>query len=94
MMIKIRRKRTPSFPSHESTPEERSRAKGVENYRYTSVPMGIRLKLFFVQLFLLISSVSTEQSQMCVRNTVPLKQVRGDPYCQSNLTHCSSQQDY
>ena len=45
--------------------EERSKAKEVENYRYTSVPMGIRLKLFFAQLFLLISSVSTEQSQMC-----------------------------
>ena len=30
-------------------PEERSKAKVVENYRYTSVPMGIRLKLFFAQ---------------------------------------------
>ena len=28
-------------------PEERKKAKEVENYRYTSVPMGIRLKLFF-----------------------------------------------
>ena len=59
--------------------EERSKAKGVENYRYTSVPMGIRLKLFFAQLFLLISAVSTEQSQMCVRITVPVKRERGDP---------------
>ena len=33
-----------------------------KNYRYTSVPMVIRLKLFLAQLFLLISSVSTEQS--------------------------------
>ena len=39
--------------------EERSKAK-VENYRYTSVPMGKRLKLLFAQLFLLISSVSTD----------------------------------
>ena len=31
------------------------KAKEVENCRYTSVPMGIRLKLFFAQLFLLIS---------------------------------------
>ena len=53
-------------------PEERSKAKEVENYRYTSVPMVIRLKLFFEQLFPLISSISTEQSQICVRNTVPL----------------------
>ena len=75
-------------------PEERSKAKEVEKYQYTSVPMGIRLKLFFAQLFLLISSVSTEQSQVCVRNTVLVKQERGDPCCQDNLTHCSSQQDY
>ena len=37
-------------------PEELSKAKEVENYQYASVPMGIRLKLFFAQLFLLISS--------------------------------------
>ena len=35
----------------------------VENYKYTSALMRERLKLFFAQLFLLISSVSTEQSQ-------------------------------
>ena len=58
----------------------------MDNYLYTSVPMGIRLKRFFAQLFLLISSVSTEQSQICVRNTVLVKPVRGDPYWQSNLT--------
>ena len=37
-------------------PEERSKAEEVQNYRYTSVPMRIRLKLFFAQSFLLISS--------------------------------------
>ena len=42
--------------------------------------MEIRLKLFFASLFLLISPVSTEQSQICVRNSVLVKQVRGDPY--------------
>ena len=87
----FQRKRTPSFPSH--SPEERSRAKEVDNYRYTSVPMEKRLKLFFAQLFLLTSSVFTEQSQMCVKNTGSAKQERGDPCWQSNLTHCSSQQD-
>ena len=30
---------------------KRSKAKEVENYLYTSVPMVIRLKLFFAQLF-------------------------------------------
>ena len=49
-------------------PEERSKAKEVDNYQHTSVPMGKRLKLF-AQLFRLISSVSTEQSQICVMNT-------------------------
>ena len=34
-------------------PEECSKAKEVENYQYTSVPMGTRLKLYFAQLFLL-----------------------------------------
>ena len=51
-----------------------------------------RLKLFFAQLFLLISSVCTEQSQICVMNTGLVKQERGDPCWQDNLTHCSSQQ--
>ena len=40
----------------------------VENCLYISVPMVRRLKLFFAQLFLLISSVFTEQSQICVKN--------------------------
>ena len=62
-------------------PEERSKAKEVENYQCTSAPMGIRLKLFFAQLFLLISSVHSERSQICVRNTKPAMQerVRSDP---------------
>ena len=47
--------------------------------------MGIRLKLFFAQLFGLISSGSTEQSQICVMNTGSAKQERGDPCWQNNL---------
>ena len=73
-------------------PEERSKAKVVENYQYISVAMGIWLKLFSAQLFLLISSVSTEQSEIFVMNTVPVQQERWDPCWQDNLTHCSSQQ--
>ena len=73
-------------------PEERSKAKEVDNYQYTSVLMEKRLKLFFAQLFLLTSSVSTEQSEICVRNTGLVKQERGDPCWQDNLTHCLSQQ--
>ena len=73
---------------------ERSKAKEVENYLYTSVPMVIRLKLFFAPSFLSISSVSTEQSQICVKNTVAVKQEQGDLLWQSNLTHFSRQQTY
>ena len=73
-------------------PEERSKGKEVENYLYTSVPMVIRLKLFFAQSFLSISSVSTVQSQICMKNAGLVKQIRGDPCWQDNLTHCSSQQ--
>ena len=57
-------------------PEERSKAKEVGNYQDTSVSMGIRLKLFLAQFFLLISSVSVEQSQICVVNTASVKQER------------------
>ena len=68
--------------------EERSKAKDVENYQYTSVPMEIRLKLFFAQFILLISSVFTEQSQICVTNANPAMLEQGDLFWWDNLTHC------
>ena len=74
--------------------EERFKAEEVENCQNTSVTMKIRLKLFFAQSFLSISSVSTEQSQMCVKNTVAVEQEQGKLLWQSNLIHCSSQQTY
>ena len=42
---------------------------------------------------IIFSSVSTEQSQICVMNTGLVKQERGDPCWQDSLTHCSNQQD-
>ena len=91
MMIKFRESQHPVFRGMSVLcPEERSKAEEVENVQDTSVPMGIRLKIF-AQLFMLICSVFTEQSQMCVRNTVLLKEERGDPGWQDNLTHCASQ---
>ena len=57
-------------------PEERLKAKEVENYQCTSLLMEIRLKLFRTIISvdqLSTSSVSTEQSQICVRNTKPAK---------------------
>ena len=43
--------------------EERSKAKEVDNYQYTSARMEIRLKLFFAQLFLL--SIYGAVSDLC-----------------------------
>ena len=47
---------------------------------------GDTIELFFAQSFLSISSVSTEQFQICVKNTVAVKQEQGDLLWQSNLT--------
>ena len=86
----IRRKRTPSFPSNES---------GVSR----NAQKQRRWKIIYTFLcrwwddwncFSHCQSVSTEQSQNCVKNTVSVKQERGDPCWQHNLTHCSSQQTY
>ena len=60
--------------------EDCSKANEVENYRYTSVPMEIRLKLVFAQIFLSINSVSAEQSQTCVKSTVVVEQAQGDSW--------------
>ena len=90
---KIWRKRTPNFPCHESTvPRNAQKAKEVENYQYTSALMVERLKLFFAQLFLLISSASTEQSQIVWGiQSLPCK--NGETWCwEDNLTHCLCQQ--
>ena len=75
-------------------PEQRSKAKEVVNYRYISVLMRDTIETIFARLFLLTSFVSTEQSQICVKNTVLVKQERWDLCWQDNLTHCPSQQDY
>ena len=53
---------------------------------------GEMIETVFRTILLLISSVSTEQSQMYVRNAVLVKQEREDPYWQDNLTQCSRQQ--
>ena len=93
--VKIRRKQTSSLQIHKSIVSRNAKkAKVVENYQHISALMRERLKLFFAQLFLLISSVFTEQSQICVKNTVAVKQEQGDLLWQSNLTHISRQQIY
>ena len=71
--------------------EERSRAMVVENYQYTFALTRERLKLFLAQLFLFISSIFTEQSQMCVKNLKLAMLEQGDLLWQDNLTHCLCQ---
>ena len=93
MMIKFRESGHPVFRATSPLSRGTLKSKGGGKLSiHFSVPMEIRLKLFFAQLFLIISSGSTEQSQMCVRKTVLVKQELGDPYWQDTLTHCSSQQ--
>ena len=76
MMIKFGESGHPVFRPTSPLSEERSKAKEVENYQYTSALIELRLKLLFAQLFLFISSVSTEQSQICVMNAESAKQER------------------
>ena len=88
MIFNVCRKQTPNLPIHESRV---LKSKGGENCRYTLLPMGRRLKLFFAQSFMLISSVFTEQSQIRVKNVILAMIEQGDLLWQDNLTHCSSQ---
>ena len=71
-------------------PEERSTEKEVGNCQYTSALTRERLKLFFAQ-FLLISSISTEQSQICVKTVNPSMIEQGDWLWKDNPTHCLCQ---
>ena len=73
-------------------PEECSKARVVENCQYTFVPVVKRLKLFFAQLFLLISSIFTEQSQICVKNVKPAMLEQGNLFWWDKLTHCLCRQ--
>ena len=54
--------------------------------------MRERVKLFFAKLFLLISSVFTEQSQICVTNANPAMLEQRDVFWWDNMTHCLCQQ--
>ena len=61
-------------------PAERSSAEVVENYQHTSVPMGIRLKLFFAQLLLLFSSDLCDEYKTCqARTERPVLAGQSDP---------------
>ena len=77
MMIEVGESGHPVFrASSPLSPRNAQKQRRWENYQYTSAPMETRLKLFFAQLFLLINSLSTAQSQICVMNTESAKQER------------------
>ena len=59
-------------------PEVDSKAKVMENCRYTIQSIWKRLKLFFALLFLQISSIFTEQSQRDVKSMNPCTIDRGN----------------
>ena len=63
MMLKISASGHPVFRAHEYIVP-----RNAQKQRWWK-PMEIRLKLFFAQLYLSISSVFTEQSQTCEKNT-------------------------
>ena len=66
MMLKFGESTHQSFDLRVHCPEECLREKVVENYQYTSAPTLKRLKLFFAQLFLLISfSLYGAVAEMC-----------------------------
>ena len=91
MMIKFAESGHPVFRSTSPLSRGTFKAKVVENCQYTIAPTRERLKLFFAQLFLLISSVFTEQSQKCVKNVTLAIIEQGDLLWKDNLTHCSCQ---
>ena len=94
MMIKFGESGHPVFRATSPMSRGTLKSKGGGKLSFHFCADGDTIETVFEQLFLLISSVSAEQSQICVRNTVLVKQVRGDPYWQSNLSHCSRQQTY
>ena len=70
-----------------TTPLPRGRLKSIGGEKlsihYCADPER-RLKLFFAQLFLQISSVFTEQSQKCVKSTKPFTIDRSTPLWEGN----------
>ena len=92
MLMEFSESGHPVFRATIHCPEERSKANLVENCQYTFALTRERVQLFFAQLFLLISPVFTEQSQICVKNVKPGMLETGDLLWQDNLTHCLCRQ--
>ena len=90
--VNICRKQTPSLPIHESIIQRSAQKQRWWNTCQNTIALTReRLKLFFAQLFPSISSVFTEQSQICAKNVTPSMLEQGDLLWQDHLTHCSCQ---
>ena len=71
MMIKFRESGHPVFRATSPLSRGTLKSKGAGKLSIHFCANGDTIETFFAQLFLLISSVSTEQSQICVRNIKP-----------------------
>ena len=90
--VDICRMPTPSIPIHESIihwSAQKQRWWKICQYTISSTPE--RLKPFFAQWFPSISSVFTEQSQICAKNVTLVMSEQDDLLWQDNLTHFSCQ---
>ena len=84
MMIKFGESGHPVFRATSSLSRGTLQSKGGGNLSIHFCGDGETIELFFAQIFLLIISVFTEQSQKCVKNTKPFTIVRGNPLWQDN----------
>ena len=64
----IFRKRTPSFPCYESIVQRNAQSKGGGKLSVLFCADGETIETVFQTNFLLISSVCTEQFEVCVKN--------------------------
>ena len=90
---KIRWKQTPNLPIHESMIQRSAQKQKWWKIINTLLRRwGNDWNFFSPQLFLFISTVFTEQSQICVKNANPAMLEQGDLFWCDNLTHRLCQQ--
>ena len=92
MMIKFWRTRTPSFPCHESIFLRSSQKQRWWKIFITLLRWWRHSWNCFSHTYLFISSVSTEQSPICVKNANLAMSEERDLFWWDSLTHCSCQQ--
>ena len=92
MMIKFAESRHPVFPSTSPLSRGVLKSKGGGKLSMHFCADGETVETVFrTIIFLLISSVFTEQSQICIKNLKPAMLEQGDLLWQDNLTQCSCQ---